>query len=61
MERVISRLAQPGRRMSIKPSITIWPESVAVTVEFSPQHSNAIPNKVGASAEPSSGAMNECA
>ena len=48
MERVISRLAQPGRRMSRKPSITIWPEKVAVTVEFSPQHSNATPNKVGA-------------
>ena len=40
--RVISRRAQGGRRMSRKPSITIWPASVAVTVEFSPQHSSAI-------------------
>ena len=44
----------------MKPSITIWPDSVAVTVEFSPQHSSAMPNSVGAMAEPSSGARNEC-
>ncbi len=61
IERVISRRAQPGSRISRKPSITIWPESVAVTVELSPQHSSAMPNSVGAIAEPSSGARNEWA
>ena len=60
MARVISRRAQGGSRMSMKPSITIWPESVAVTVELSPQHNSAMPNNVGAMAEPSSGARNEC-
>ena len=45
----------------MKPSITIWPASVAVTVEFRPQHRSAMPNSVGAMAEPSSGARNECA
>ena len=34
----------------MKPSITIWPASVAVTVEFRPQHSSAMPNSVGAMA-----------
>ena len=46
--RVINRRAHAGRRMSRKPSITIWPDSVAVTVELSPQHNSAMPNSVGA-------------
>ena len=58
--RVTSRRAQGGRRMSMKPSITIWPASVAVTVEFRPQHRSAMPNRVGALAEPSSGASSVC-
>ena len=53
---------QPGRDAQIeKPSITIWPDSVAVMVEFSPQHKSAIANSVGAMVEPSSGARNEWA
>ena len=60
MARVNSRLSQGGRRISRKPSITICPDSVAVTVEFSPQHRSAIANSVGAKVEPSSGARNEC-
>jgi len=44
-----------GSLMSRKPSITIWPDSVAVTVEFKPQHRSAMPNSVGAIEEPSSG------
>ncbi len=56
MARVTSRRIQGGRRMSRKPSITICPDSVAVTVEFSPQQSSAMANRVGAKAEPSSGA-----
>src|SRR5262249_28672235 len=58
--RVNSRLSQGGRRMSRKPSITICPDSVAVTVEFKPQQSSAMANRVGAKAEPRSGAKNEC-
>src|SRR3989442_1677406 len=58
--RVVSRLAHAGSRISMNPSITIWPANVAVTVELSPQHNNAMPNSVGAMAEPSSGARNEC-
>src|SRR5262245_16900710 len=58
--RVVSRRAQAGKRMSMKPSITIWPDNVAVTVEFIPQHKSAIPNSVGAIAEPSNGAKNAC-
>ena len=60
IDRVTSRRAQGGKRMSMNPSITIWPASVAVTVEFSPQHNNAMPNSVGAQAEPSSGAISLC-
>ena len=41
--------------------MTIWPASVAVTVELMPQHSSAMPNRVGAIARPSSGASSECA
>ena len=42
-----------------KPSITICPESVAVIVEFSPQHNSAIANSFGATLEPSKGARKE--
>ena len=41
--------------------MTIWPASVAVTVELMPQHSSAMPNSVGAIARPSSGASSVCA
>ena len=43
------------------PSITIWPDKVAVMVEFSPQHNSATANSVGARVEPSSGDRNACA
>src|SRR5262245_66279252 len=46
--RVVSRRAQAGRRISMKPSITIWPENVAVWVEFMLQHNRAIPDDGGA-------------
>ena len=55
MARVTSRRSQGASRISRNPSITAWPASVAVTVELSPQHSSAMPNRVGAMAEPSSG------
>ena len=41
--------------------MTICPAIVAVTVELSPQHRSAMPNSVGAIAEPSSGASSVCA
>lgn len=59
--RVIRRRIQGGSLMCRKPSIVIWPASVAVTVELMPQHKNAMRNKVGAMARPSSGASSECA
>jgi hypothetical protein len=46
--------------MSRKPSMTICPDRVAVTVEFSPQHRSAMANSVGAKAEPSNGERKEC-
>ena len=52
------RRSQGAMRRLRKPSITIWPASVAVMVEFSPQHNSAIANSVGAMLEPSSGARN---
>ena len=61
MARVVSRRSHGARRMSRKPSITAWPASVAVTVEFKPQHSSAIPKRVGAMADPSSGCSSACA
>src|SRR6516165_10521382 len=59
--RVTSRRSQGATRKFKNPSITIWPDSVAVMVEFNPQQSNATANKVGAKVEPSSGARKECA
>ena len=48
MPRVSSRRAQLGRRRCRKPSITIWPASVAVTVELRPDASSATANSVDA-------------
>ena len=59
--RVTSRRSHGAIRILRKPSITIWPDNVAVMVEFSPQHKSAIANNVGASVDPSSGARNACA
>ncbi len=56
--RVTMRRSHGAMRKLRKPSITIWPDSVAVMVEFSPQHNSAIANSVGAMVEPSSGARN---
>ncbi len=53
--RVTSRRAHFGRRMRKKPSITIWPASVAVTVEFRPEASSATANNTEAMPAPSSG------
>src|ERR1700722_9395542 len=50
--RVTMRRSQGAIRQLRNPSITICPASVAVMVEFSPQHSNAIANSVGAMVEP---------
>ena len=57
--RVTMRRSHGAIRKFRKPSITIWPESVAVTVEFKPQHNSAIANSVGAKVEPSKGERNE--
>ena len=53
---VTRRLTQAGSLMSRKPSMTIWPAMVAVTVEFRPQQSSAMAKSVGAIDRPSSGA-----
>src|ERR1700759_4573707 len=55
ISRVTSRRIQGAMRQFRNPSITIWPDRVAVMVEFSPQQSSAMANNVGASVEPSSG------
>lgn len=54
--RVMRRRNHGASFMSRKPSITIWPASIAVTVELIPQHNNAMPKSVGAIAKPSIGA-----
>jgi hypothetical protein len=54
MSRVISRRSQGRIRMLRNPSITIWPASVPVNVEFCPEASSARANIVLAPA-PSSG------
>ncbi|VUM33070.1 hypothetical protein PGKDCPLP_04621 [Stenotrophomonas maltophilia] len=59
--RVISRRSHGGRRRCRKPSITICPASVAVTVEFRPEASSAIANSVAAAPTPSMGASSWCA
>ncbi len=46
MPRVISRRSQGAMRKLRKPSITIWPASVPVRVEFWPEASNATANNV---------------
>src|ERR1700688_3179801 len=56
--RVTIRRSHGAMRRLRNPSITIWPDSVAVMVEFSPQHKSAIANSVGAKVEPSNGARN---
>ena len=52
MSRVMSRRSQAGSRMSRNPSITIWPASVPVMVEFWPEASSATANSVLASVVP---------
>ena len=54
--RVTRRRSHGAMRQFRKPSITIWPDRVAVMVEFKPQQISATANSVGASVEPSSGA-----
>ena len=54
MARVISRRSQGRMRMLRNPSMTIWPASVPVSVEFWPDASSASANTVLAPA-PSSG------
>ena len=61
MTRVISRRATGLMRQRMNPSITIWPDMVAVIVAFSPQHSSASPNSVGAMDPPRSGVSSACA
>ena len=56
MPRVISRRSHGRSRMLRKPSITICPASVPVSVEFCPEKSSATAKSVLASVVPSSGA-----
>ncbi|MNU09113.1 hypothetical protein D3C72_2555030 [compost metagenome] len=56
MPRVISRRAHGAMRRRRKPSITICPASVAVTVELMPEASSATANNVEARPTPSIGA-----
>ena len=44
--RVSRRRCQSGKRMCRKPSMTIWPAMVAVSVELWPEASNATANNV---------------
>src|SRR4051812_15527163 len=55
MSRVMRRRSQAGSRMSRNPSITIWPASVPVMVEFWPEARSATANSVLARVVPSSG------
>ena len=55
MVRVIRRRSQGRMRMFRKPSITIWPASVPVSVEDCPEQSSAMANRTPANAVPSSG------
>src|ERR1700758_5051282 len=54
--RVTNLRSHGATRKFRKPSITIWPDRVAVMVEFKPQQISAMANSVGASVEPNSGA-----
>src|SRR5262249_9076925 len=60
VERVAGLRIQGGKGVAGKPSLTNRPESVAVTVEFSPQQRSAMANSVGAMADPSRGARKAC-
>src|SRR6267143_5834816 len=53
--RVISRRKTGGRRMRRKPSITTWPASVPVSVEFWPEASRATAKSVLATPTPRRG------
>ena len=55
MSRVMSRRSQGRMRRSRNPSITIWPASVPVSVEFWPEASRASANTVLAPVTPRSG------
>ncbi len=55
IRRVMSRRNHGRIRMFRKPSITIWPASVPVSVEFCPEASSARANTALAPATPSSG------
>ncbi len=55
MPRVTNRCAQFGSRRCRKPSMTIWPAKVAVTVELRPEANSATANSVEAMPRPSSG------
>ena len=58
MSRVISRRSQGRRRILRKPSITICPASVPVSVEFWPEASKARAKSVLATGTPSMGESN---
>ena len=53
--RVIRRRSHGRMRKLRKPSITIWPASVPVSVEFWPEASSATANSVLAMPTPSTG------
>ena len=55
ISRVSSRRIHGRMRKLMKPSITIWPDSVPVSVEFWPEASSAIANSVLATPTPSTG------
>jgi hypothetical protein len=61
MALVINLRSQGFSRMCRKPSITIWPANVPVKVEFWPEASKAIANKVLAMVAPSKAVRNLCA
>ena len=53
--RVTSRCSHAGSRICTKPSMTIWPASVAVSVDAWPDASSASAKSVLANVTPSSG------
>ena len=61
ISRVISRRSHGRSRMFRKPSITIWPASVPVSVAFCPENSSATANSVLATVAPSSGSSSRYA
>jgi len=60
-KRVTMRRSQTGRRKSRNPSMTIWPASVPVMVEFCPEASSASANTTLAAPAPSIGDNRLCA